>query len=583
MNMPKIYLYILTSLLFMQLHATEKLYIYRNDGSLNGFESGKIDSLNFDSAQTVLKVNQIGGDTKSILLSSIDSMIVVDEPTIAYKTPTYADDYSSISSYSYRQFWHMANVHDPTVEKQGDYYYMSQTDASYGNVLNGYGHYPIRRSKDLVSWEFRGFGMPNTPPSWIKDTLNAMRARVGLSAINSPSYGFWAPVIRKVGNKFRMYYSVIVDNYIRTGASNTAANFDNSWTERAFIGMRETDDMSLNYWEDKGYVISSSTDRGINWYRSSLSNWSAYFKWNAIDPTYTVTPEGDHWLTYGSWHSGIVTVQIDSVTGKPLNSLKYLADYGTRVARRVNNDNNRWQAQEGSEVIYNPETGYYYMFLSYDELSVNYNTRVCRSRNIKGPFKGYDGTDISLGGECWPIISHPYKFNNHPGWVGFSHCAVFQNPDNKQWFYVSQARLPANTNGNPYSNAIMMGHIRKIEWTEDGWPVILPERYGNVPQKPITDEDLAGNWELIVLNYQAGVQQTSVSLALNSNNFATGYYLGPWSYDHASHTLTIKATGKGTIKLKVARELDWEASPRVQTLVFTGLNSSGRSLWGKKL
>jgi len=334
--------------------------------------------------------------------------------------------------------------------------------------------------------------------------------------------------------------------------------------------------LATNVWVDKGYVISSVSDK-TSWARASTSDWSAYFKWNAIDPTYIVTPEGNHWLIYGSWHSGIPEVQLDSATGKPLK-LSNLADYGTRIARRVANDANRWQGQEGPEIMYNSKTGYYYLFLAYDELSVNYNTRVCRSKTITGPFYGYNGASITNGAECYPIITHPYKFNNHSGWVGFSHCCVFQNTDTGDWYYCSQARLPANTNGNAYSNAIMMGHVRKIMWTDDGWPVVLPERYANVPQIPITDNDLVGTWENITLNYVAGVQQTSTTLNLLPNYTATGAISGAWSYNANTKTLTI-----GTQKLKVQRELDWEASPRIPTIVYSGLNSLGRSLWGKKV
>ena len=57
-----------------------------------------------------------------------------------------------------------------------------------------------------------------------------------------------------------------------------------------------------NIWVDKGYVISSVSDRA-SYARTSTNDWSGYFKWNAIDPTYIVTPEGEHWLIYGSWHS----------------------------------------------------------------------------------------------------------------------------------------------------------------------------------------------------------------------------------------------------------------------------------------
>ena len=37
-----------------------------------------------------------------------------------------------------------------------------------------------RRSKDLVNWEYLGATMTETPPTWIKEKLNAYRAEMGL-------------------------------------------------------------------------------------------------------------------------------------------------------------------------------------------------------------------------------------------------------------------------------------------------------------------------------------------------------------------------------------------------------------------
>ena len=176
-----------------------------------------------------------------------------DETVSEYKAPDYADDYALIAGWDKRAAWNLANVHDPTVEKCGEYYYMYTTDASYGNAHDGNGHFHGRRSKDLVNWEYRGATMKSVP-KWVNDTLNNMRARQGLDPIDNPSLGFWAPVVRKVGNKYRMYYSIVIDNYILTGKSNTVANFDGSWTERAFIGMCETDNLSDNLWLDREMV-----------------------------------------------------------------------------------------------------------------------------------------------------------------------------------------------------------------------------------------------------------------------------------------------------------------------------------------
>jgi arabinan endo-1,5-alpha-L-arabinosidase len=571
------FIFAITFLFFLTVHAQEKALFYRSTGSLQAFNKADIDSISFDTQQMRLIIHKPDKSTTSLATSTIDSIKFYETPVVSYSPPTYADDYASISSWTNRPNWNLANVHDPTVAKDGNYYYMYQTDASYGNVLAGRGHYPYRRSADLVNWTFLGFAMPNTPPTWVKDSLNAMRARVGLTAIANPLFGYWAPVVRKVGNKFRLYYSMIVDNYIQSGLPNTEANYDGSWTERAFIGMMETESLQSNVWVDKGYVIHSVSERGTNWSRASLSDWSAYFRWNAIDPTYVETPLGEHWLIYGSWHSGIPAVKINPETGKPYQ-LNSLADYGVRVARRQNSDANRWQAQEGAEVIYNPKTGYYYMFLAYDELSVAYNTRVCRATNVTGPYYGINGANVSAGADCWPILTHPYKFNNHSGWVGFSHCGVFQDTESGQWYYTSQARLPAGTGGNAYANAIMMGHVRKIVWTGSGWPVVLPQRYANVPQTIITDNDLIGTWEHITLSYSYQNQRTSTTLTLGANYIASGALSGVWSYNAHTKTLTI-----GTTQLRVERELDWEANPRVPTIVYAGLNTSGHSLWGKKL
>ncbi len=486
--------------------------------------------------------------------------------------PTYPDDYTGIAAWSQRSQWNLANLHDPTVEKDGEYFYMYQTDASYGNAHEGHGHYPVRRSKDLVNWEHQG-AVFSEAPAWIKDSLNNMRARMEppLPPIENPNYGFWAPHIKKVDHKFRLYYSVVVTNPIVGSDPNS------SWTERAFIGLAESTDLASNTWEDKGMVISSVPDGVETYQRDGGNDWSGYFKFNAIDPSFIVTPEGEHWLIYGSWHSGIAAVQLEPSTGKPYELID-LEDYGVRIAGRGNVNSNRWQGLEAPEIIYNEFTGYYYLFLAYDELSVAYNTRVVRSQNITGPYVGIDGANVTTGAEAWPIITHPYAFDGHPGWVGISHASVFQDPETGDWFFASQARLPENVPGINASNAVMMGHVRSIKWTEDGWPVVSPERYAGVPQKAITEEDISGAWEHLVLNYQYRAIQESVHVILNSNHTIGGTLSGTWSLDSNAGILTIN--GQEHI---LEKSWDWEISPRRVTITYTGIDSESRSVWGKKI
>lgn len=507
-----------------------------------------------------------------------------EELLVDYEAPAYLDNYTSITDWNMRSQWNLSNVHDPSVIKADDgYYYMYQTDASYGNAHSGHGHFHARRSKDLVNWEYIGATMENAP-AWIKTKLNEYRTEMGLDPIEDPSYGYWAPVVRKVANgKYRMYYSIVINNYIKTGKANIKENFDNSWTERAFIGLMETADPAGNIWEDKGFVISSASDKNLNdWTRTSRTDdWDAYFKINAIDPTYIITPEGEHWLIYGSWHSGIAALQLNAETGKPLNepgkpwniSGEDNSGYGKIIFRR---GDSRWQGSEGPEIIY--RNGFYYLFMAYDALEVPYNTRVVRSTHITGPYVGNDGTDVThTGEEAFPIITHPYKFNNSEGWVGVSHCAVFDD-GNGNWFFASQGRFPKDLPGINASNAIMMGHIRSIRWTDKDWPVVMPERYGAVPQAKISESELIGNWEHIDLSYHYGKQRTSSTLTLTTDHKTSGVWDGTWSYNSNEQTITLN---NGVI-LYLQRETDWEATPRTHTIVYAA-HGVKETYWGKKV
>ncbi len=476
--------------------------------------------------------------------------------------PTYPDDYRSVSSWEKRSQWNLGNVHDPSVMKADDgYYYMYCTDAGFGNPQAGHGHFHARRSTNLVDWEYLGATMPNTPV-WVMDKLNEIRKNMGLgnSTANPNDYGYWAPCVRKVkSGLYRMYYSIVVPGTI-DGA--------NTWSERAFIGMMETADPASNIWEDKGFVITNYSDKELN-YKVAPDDWAnCYFKYNAIDPTFVITPEGQHWLIYGSWHSGFAAVQLNPETGKTIvdplpnpwgaeNETAYGKQIWTRQA------GNRWQASEGPEVVFHD--GYYYLFMAYDALDIPYNTRVMRSATIDGTYTGNE-----------TVLTHPYKFANNQGWVGISHCAVF-NDGNGNWYYASQQRFPVGYD-DWAPNAVMLGGVRSIQWTSSGWPVVMPERYAAVPQVAITKEEIVGTWEHIDLGYQYGVMKESTTMTFAADGSITDgiWKGGTWSFDASTNTLT--ANG---VELKVQRECDWEATPRKHTIVYSGINNS-KSYWGKK-
>lgn len=516
--------------------------------------------------------------TYSDALEATTESLPIDEQLANYEAPTYVDNYVDIADWANRAQWNLSNVHDPTVVLAEDgYYYMYQTDASYGNAHTAGGHFHGRRSKNLVDWEYLG-GTMQSLPDWVIPKLNEIRKEMGLgeTTANEADFGYWAPCVRKVRNGlYRMYYSIVCPGTL---------SGDGTWSERAFIGLMENSNPANNDgWEDKGYVITNASDKGLDFHVSANDWANCYYKWNAIDPSYIIDNDGKHYLAYGSWHSGIALVELDEETGKvkadlpnPWGTDADIAAYGQLIATRQMG--NRWQGSEGPELIYHD--GYYYLFLAYDALEVPYNTRVARSRNIAGPYVGMDGTDVTnAGGDILPVLTHPYKFNGSDGWVGISHCCVFDD-GNGNWYFASQGRFPENVGGNPYSNAIMVGHVRSMRWTEDGWPVVMPERYGAVPQVEITESELIGNWEHIDLSYSYGNQKTSSQLTLAADHtVSAGSWEGAtWTYDSNNQVLTFS----NGVKLYVQRETDWEASPRTHTIVYAGYGDNFKTYWGKK-
>ena len=115
------------------------------------------------------------------------------------------------------------------------------------------------------------------------------------------------------------------------------------------------------------------------------------------------------------------------------------------------------------------------------------------------------------------MILAPYKFLNHGGWQGTSHPAVFQTDG--QYYLAHQGRPGVD-------KYFMVLHIRKMFWTDEGWPIVSPERFAGTEQTPVTKTEMA-TWEKIKLEYTVtpgfGYEQVTsdfqvaLNLTLNSN------------------------------------------------------------------
>lgn len=460
----------------------------------------------------------------------------------------WKDDYRDISSMKDYGKWGTYNVHDPSCKLFGDTFYMYSTDAIFGENKKEiqekklpFGYIQVRKSKDLVHWEFAGWAfreIPQEAKNWVLNNSD------GRGATN-----IWAPYILQYNGKYRLYYCVSAFG-----------------KQTSYIGLAESESPE-GPWTLKGCVVKTKTGD----------------KMNAIDPSVVTNPEtGEQWMHYGSYFGGLYCVKLNPETGLTMQD----GDQGHLIARRFNGKKNNIEAPE---VIYNPDLKKYFLFVSYDPLMTTYNIRVGRSDKPEGPFMDYNGKDMAEEEDNFPIITYPYQFNGHKGWAGTGHNTVFSDV-NGDYYLASQARLSPE-------NHLMDLHVRQVFWTKDGWPVVSPERYAATKQMGIGEKDIHGDWEVITIHGDAPLRELeagqilwgenllkpeevnrSAVVTLHKNKTISGEISGNWTYE--SGILKLNTDNK-IVELKVFTGQDWENEKT--TLLFTGLNDRGYSIWGKRI
>lgn len=445
------------------------------------------------------------------------------------------DTYGHLATEAQVYQWAQYNVHDPSVIDDGEFFYCYNTDVAYGHSIRP--GLQIRRSINLVEWEFVGWvfnGLPAAGSAYIRDNGG------------TPNNSLWAPYAMKVGDEYRVYYS-LASNIGRLSA----------------IGLAVSDSPKGPFTE-RGVVVRSV---GGNTTHT-----------NAIDPSVIVDKDGKHWMYYGSSWDGIYIMELDPETGLA----KEDGDIGRRIAHRGFTGNTINGNIEGPEIIYNEEFDMYYLFIAYDWLESKYNVRVGRSPNANGPFVDYDGVDMNEYSDNVPMILAPYRFRGHSGWQGVSHPAVFQRDQN---FYIAHQGRPGN------DRFFMVLHVRQLHWTEDGWPLVSPQRYAAEEETPVSEEEIAGTWEQIVFGYEvvpgfAETQtqpgfQTATTITLDAAGTINEDPANSWQYEAPWLTMSW-ADGAYTDKVFVERGRDWENEVDA-TILFTGFNQEATTIWGKKI
>lgn len=420
--------------------------------------------------------------------------------------------------------WTVNNAHDPGIIKTDQGYYIFSTDIKVGGEPKP--GLMVRKSDDLIHWKWVGNALPGIPQEALDWT----------GATN-----LWAPDIVNYNGEFRLYYS--------------ASTFG---SRQSMIGMAVSDSIE-GPWFDQGVVIKTENSDPIN----------------AIDPNIITDSEGRMWMVYGSFFGGIHLIELEPEMGKPKKE-------GPGVLIAARNMATEDGAVEGPYIIYNEQFDKYYLFTSYDSLFEDYNVRVARADFITGPYVDYNGremtdTDFEPQFAVGTKLIGGYKFGEDEGWIAPGHNSVLK--DGQDYYMAHHARGEFDKNWSYL-------HIRKILWTEDGWPVLSPERYAGEVEQDIPEALLPGEWEHLEHDPFIDGQNESRQITLLKNGtIESGRGTGSWSFD-GKHTLILTwedvEAGQGRVeKVQVLPAWDWERS--LGALVFTGLNDSGTAVWGKQI
>lgn len=560
---------------------------------------------------------------------AVNKKLNVDSPNIEkYAENTYLGSYSAY------------NVKDPTIiyDSESGYYYCFGSN----NV--------VIRSKDLIDWTDRTtyFKHPdnaasNTIMSFSQfESVSTWANEHGYSGdeLSSDKYqnrSPSAPEIVKVGNEYYFYYSIVKEQN-----ANEAAIFcvktDNL---KNAIDNKE--------WTDVGLVISTcGTNGGSRTVTDTEGNKTTVSVAAQYDAAFATHPsvmyDGEKmYMAYGGYYGvdrlggEIYLLELSASTGllksrggvngegeivstlhsgDKLNAGALIADPG-RVPAMSEKDGS---LVSGAELVYNKDTGDYYLFLSYGYSETNYNVVVARADGAEGPYKDFAGQDmssystVSMYNKGYMLMGGYNFVNSSKGSVSYTDVgrASIGSPniiktDDGEWFIASQSQIYFKADGEITTSSkkaeeysIMLAtepalEVRELFWSADGWPMASPEIFAGKCEATdkLKIEDLYGNWDIILFRNSADggdaadvarAESQVVSLLESAtisrkdiNNSKKINFSGALTKSEDEYTFILDSVTYTVYPMVV---WDWEL--REGSIVFTGMGSDGTAIWGKK-
>lgn len=468
------------------------------------------------------------------------------------------------------------SVHDPSIfkDKDGTYYVFGS-------------HLAQASSKDLIKWSYLGTqGYTNSSLYGpLADSLAESFAWAGLNDEDQKGgYAVWAPDITynenyvwEDGSKgaYMMYYCTSSTAFRSCIGYAVCKNVDGPYTyvdTLIYSGFTKTSNpvtttsnnmgtKTVDTWYTNTNIVdvyktaTQKTDISVDDLSSDYFNGNNYntnLYPNAIDPAIFYDKDGGMWMAYGSWSGGIYLLELDPATGQAIHPTASAKDgnvitdiyFGKKIAGGYG------QSGESPYVIYDKDTGYYYLYMSYGYLTANqgYNIRMFRSENPDGPYvdaagkeatwgsSGHNGIGVKvLGSYNLPCLAYKYMAPGH-------NSALI---DDDKMFLVYHQRFSTGNEGHEL-------RVHQMLMNENGWPCVLPYEYtGETVADGYKKDEVAGTYYMIKQDPNDNTSAVEYNaVALNDDGTLSGYLKGSWEMKDNSIYLSIKcgtATYQGVI------------------------------------
>ena len=431
-------------------------------------------------------------------------------------------------------------VHDPSIIRAED-----GTFYIYGS------HMAAAKSTDLIQWTLisrdaqAGCTLVENVQEQMKEALTYARTNT-----------FWAPDVQRLKDgRYYLYYCTC------EGSSPLS-----------MLGVAVSDSPEGPF-ENLGVFL-----------KSGYPGYNATVYPNVVDPCVFFDQEGRLWMVYGSYSGGIYILEMDVETGFPLPGQNYGKKLLGKNHARI----------EGPYILYSPDTGYYYLFLSFGGLGADdgYNIRVCRSRAPDGPYEDALGQDMTrCGGAAGTFFHDPdyegygvklmggYCFENLPSDTNQFRLAYRSPGHNSAWYDAETGRyfLVFHTRFAGSGETFRV-RVHQMAMNADGWPVVLPQRYAGESLAAVPADRQSGPYKVVLHGRDINrVEHTSRTVTLNADGTVAGDLTGSWSVSGTAFTCELDGvsyTGVMTTAL--------DSKENVWVPVFTALDGTGAALWGSR-